>query len=58
MSSKKTVNNETVNMNVRIPVELRDTFVQICNSRDTTASREIRDHIRKYIAKHSQQKLL
>ena len=58
MSSKKVVNTETVNMNIRIPVELRDAFVQICNSKDTTASREIRDHIRKYIARHSQQNLL
>lgn len=58
MPSNKTVNTETVNMNLRIPAELRDTFIQACKARDTTASRELRDHMRKYIAKHGQQKLI
>lgn len=58
MSSKKTNSSETANMNLRIPIELRDVFVQICKDRDTTASRELREYIRKYVAKHSQQKLL
>jgi hypothetical protein len=50
--------NENVILNLRLSKELRDTFVQVCKSRDTTASRELREHIRKYISKYSQQKLI
>ena len=52
------IEEETVNLNLRIPKELRDRFVSICKSKDTTASRELREYIRKYIAKNSQQKLI
>jgi hypothetical protein len=55
MSSGK---NDEVVMNIRIPRELRDTFISICKTKDTTGSREVREFMRKYIARHSQQKLL
>ena len=53
MSAKS---NEVI-LNIRIDRELRDAFLAACKSRDTTVSRELRDHARKYVARHSQKEL-
>ena len=50
--------DQIVNLNLRIPKELRDAFVAVCKSKDTTASRELREYIRKYIARNSQRNLI
>ncbi len=46
-----------VSFTIRVEKNLRDAFVLACQSADSTASREIRQFMRQYIAKHSQQKL-
>lgn len=38
--------------------ELKDAFVNSCLAMDTTASRELRQFMRQYLAKHGQQKLI
>lgn len=38
---------------IRINVEDRDQFLSLCELNDTTAARELRRFIRKYIAKKS-----
>lgn len=43
---------------IRVPKELKDGFVDACKSQDTTASRELRAFMTKYIKQHGQQKLL
>ena len=37
---------------IRISTEEREQFVQLCEQLDTTAAREIRQFIRKFIKKH------
>jgi hypothetical protein len=38
--------------------ELKDAFVNSCVAMDSTASRELRQFMRQYLAKHGQQKLI
>ena len=38
--------------------DLRDAFIDTCSDMDTSASRELRAYMRKYVAKHGQQFLL
>jgi hypothetical protein len=38
---------------IRINVEERDQFISLCDQNDTTAARELRRFIKKYIAKKS-----
>jgi hypothetical protein len=38
--------------------DLKDAFVNSCIAMDSTASRELRQFMRKYLAKHGQQKLI
>lgn len=38
--------------------ELKDAFVNSCIAMDSTASRELRQFMRHYLAKHGQQKLI
>ena len=39
---------------VKLPRELRETFVETCKNADTNASREIRAFIRDYVRQHGQ----
>jgi len=39
---------------VRVPKSLRDAFVASCKGQDTTASRELRQHMRNYVKKNGQ----
>jgi len=43
-----------VTLPVRLDPNLKKAFLAACNSKDTTASRELRDYMRKYIAKNGQ----
>ncbi|NIY78469.1 MAG: hypothetical protein HWE33_11010 [Rhodobacteraceae bacterium] len=38
---------------IRLPKADRDEFVALCEDMDTSASRELRDHIRKFLKKNS-----
>ncbi len=42
---------DTVKLVVRIEADLRDAFIETCQSMDTTASREVRRFIRKFLAR-------
>jgi len=43
--------------NFKCDTDLKDAFVDTCDKLDTTASRELRAFMRKYIAKHGQDTL-
>lgn len=62
MSNKKRIsrkkNNETVVMQLRLPVDLRESFNLSCKNNDLTSSQVLRAYMRKYCAVNSQQKLL
>jgi hypothetical protein len=58
LESRKTTKNKEIRMNIRIDEDLRDAFIFACKNQDTTAARELRDHMRKYVAKYGQDKLL
>ena len=49
--------DKQVQMVIKLPKSLRDTFLEVCRDVDTTASQEIRSHMRKFIAKNGQKKL-
>lgn len=49
--------DKDIRMNIRVEESLRDAFVACCKAEDTTAARELRDHMRKYIAKHGQRRI-
>lgn len=49
--------NKEIRMNIRVEESLRDAFIASCQGQDTTAARELRDHMRKYVAKHGQRRL-
>lgn len=38
---------------IRLPKSDRDEFVALCEKLDTSASRELRNHIRKFVKKNS-----
>nr|WP_319246304.1 hypothetical protein [uncultured Celeribacter sp.] len=46
-------NKKDSSLIIRLPKEDRDAFVALCDRLDTSASRELRDHIRKFIKKNS-----
>lgn len=47
----------TVQLPIKMDAELRDVFISVCKSNDSTASQEIRNFMREYIRKHGQQDL-
>ena len=47
-------NDKQVQLVVKLPESLRDSFNKTCKGMDTTASRELREFMRKYIAKNGQ----
>ena len=49
---------EIIQMTIKIPKELKEAFAECCKAKDTTVSRELREHIRRYVAKNGQQCLL
>jgi len=44
-------------MNVRVEPELKDAFLQTCKNQDTTAAREVRQFMRKFVAKNAQESM-
>lgn len=50
--------DKEVQFAIRVPKELKDAFVDACKSQDTTASRELRAIMSKYVKQHGQQRLL
>lgn len=44
-------------MLIKMDADLKEAFIKTCKDMDSTASREIRDFMRKYIAKNGQKKL-
>lgn len=58
LGTKKPSKDREIRMNIRVDEALRDAFVASCKGQDTTAARELREHMRKYVAKHGQRELL
>ena len=52
MVKKKQNSEEEVMMSVKLPRHLRDRFSAACKSRDSSASRELREFMRKYLSKN------
>ncbi|MFW2373638.1 MAG: hypothetical protein ACN4GM_11000 [Gammaproteobacteria bacterium] len=52
MTSKKKKHNKDSQLIIRIKGKERDEFVGLCDELDTSAAREIRKFIRKFIADH------
>ena len=48
---KKSDKDEDVKLVVRIEAGLRDAFIEACQEMDTTASREVRQFIRNFLAR-------
>ncbi len=48
----KKVDKKNSQLVLRLGREERDTFVALCKDRDTSAAREVRRFIRRYIANH------
>ena len=48
---KKSDKDENVKLVVRIEAGLRDAFIETCQEMDTTASREVRQFIRDFLAR-------
>lgn len=46
-----------VQLPIKLDSELKDAFISVCNSQDSTASQEIRKFMKSYIKKHGQQDL-
>ncbi|MCA0043256.1 hypothetical protein [Celeribacter litoreus] len=46
-------NKKDASLIIRLPKEDRDAFVALCEDMDTSASRELRDHIRKFLKKNA-----
>ncbi|MGC9370279.1 MAG: hypothetical protein ACP5DX_12125 [Paracoccaceae bacterium] len=49
---KKKKNKKDSQLVLRLDKEERDAFVQLCNELDTSAAREIRGFIRKFLKEH------
>ena len=49
---RKKVSKKTSQFVIRIDPEERDQFVELCDELDTTAAREIRHFMRKFVTKH------
>ncbi len=45
-------NKKDASLIIRLPKADRDDFVALCEELDTSASRELRDHIRKFLKKN------
>jgi len=58
VGTRKPSKDKDIRMNIRVEESLRDAFVACCKAQDTTAARELRDHMRKYVKQHGQGKLL
>lgn len=41
------------NLTIRVPVELRDRFLQVCKASDVTASQVLRAAMRAYVERHA-----
>lgn len=56
MSAKKAKksNKKDSQLVLRLDKEQRDAFVQLCNDMDTSAAREIRAFIRKFLKEHAE----
>ena len=52
------MSNKIVTLGVDMDESLRKNFIRCCRDNDTSASREIRQFIRKYLQQHGQRKLL
>jgi hypothetical protein len=53
MSDKKVKSNtKDSQMIIRINSELKDSFIALCDDLDTSAAREIRHFIKRYMAEH------
>lgn len=46
-----------VQLPIKLDSELKDAFISVCNSQDSTASQEIRKFMKSYIKKHGQHDL-
>ncbi|SFJ05967.1 hypothetical protein [Celeribacter neptunius] len=46
-------NKKDSSLIIRLPKADRDDFVALCEEMDTSASRELRDHIRKFLKKNA-----
>lgn len=57
LAEKNNSKNKEIRMNIRVDEALRDAFVACCKARDTTAARELREHMRDYIKKYGQRRL-
>lgn len=49
---KKNSGKKDSQLVIRINKEERDEFLELCNDLDTSAAREVRKFIRKFVAKH------
>lgn len=52
MGRKRAEDEKDSQLILRLGRAERDAFVSLCKSRDTTAAREVRGFIRKYLRKH------
>ncbi|WP_016955293.1 hypothetical protein ACMZOO_03565 [Catenovulum sp. SX2] len=52
-STRKKTNKKDSQLLIRINGAERDAFVELCEQLDTTAAREVRRFIRKFMEKHS-----
>lgn len=52
---QKSPKEEEVKLVVRIEASLRDAFIEACQEKDTTASREVRRFIRDFLARSGQE---
>jgi uncharacterized protein (DUF4415 family) len=50
--SNKSFKPEKVQMVLRIDADLRDQFIEACQELDTSASREVRKYIKKFLKKY------
>ena len=50
--AKKKNHKKDSQLLLRLNQQERDAFVQLCNEQDTTAAREIRRFIRRYLKEH------
>ena len=55
---KKNSGKKDSQLVIRINKEERDEFLELCNDIDTSAAREVRKFIRKFVAKHEDEQAL
>ncbi len=49
---KKNKNKKDSQLVIRVAADERDAFVTLCETQDTSASREIRRFMKRYVAEH------